>query len=260
MQTLGDIQRRLQSAVVGEMPGAAEMLLPSSTMSAEERLAVYQYAYIARLVECMRAEFPVLCRAVEQEPFDDLAAMFVATHPPTSYTLIELGRAFPAFLAANMPADLPGRQALAELAELEWLTNEVFNGPGVEQEPPLDLAEFVPENWETLRLALAPCVRLMQVATPVHEYYRQLRAEQTPAPPSNLPAWLVISRRDYTVQHHNVSESLFVLLNEMQAGKPLAEVIAMLAMREPNNLDELSANLHEWFRWIAAHQIAIIRA
>jgi hypothetical protein len=259
MTSLDEIQRQLQSAIVGETADAGSIVLPSSTMSAEERLAVYQHAYIARLVECMRAEFPMFCRAVGQAQFDDLAAMFVAAHPPASYTLVELGRAFPSFLNTSMPADLPGRRALAELAELEWLTNEVFNGPGGEQEPPLDLAQLVPEQWDTRSLVLAPCVRLMHLSTSAYDYYRQLRGEQSVAPPPDRPSWLVVSRRDYTVQHHAVSESLFELLSQLQTGKLLAEVVAGLAASHADRLDELSANLHEWFRWIAANQIAVIR-
>lgn len=258
MASLEDIQRQMQSAIVGERSDAGAMLLPSSTMSADERLAVYQHAYIARLVECMRAEFPMFGRAVGQEQFDDLAAMFVAAHPPASYTLTELGRAFPDFLAANVPGDLPGRQALLDLAALEWQTNEVFNGPGVEQHSPMDVALLVPERWDSLRLTLAPCVRLMHLATPAHDYYRQLRDGKSAVPPMPSETWLVVSRRDYTVRHHAVGESLFRLLQQLQGGNSLAAAVATLADGEPVNLDAFFASLHEWFHWIAANRIAVI--
>ena len=46
--------------------------LRSQALTALERLAIYGHAYYARLLECLREEFPVLKHALGEELFDEL--------------------------------------------------------------------------------------------------------------------------------------------------------------------------------------------
>src|SRR5688500_6178078 len=61
-QGLEELQRRLLAAVTA--PAAAKegeihnAILPSRQQSAAERLAVYQHAYVARLLDVLREQFP----------------------------------------------------------------------------------------------------------------------------------------------------------------------------------------------------------
>ena len=50
-------------------------------LTALDRLAIYSYAYYARLLECMREEFPVLKHALGEEVFDASCCRLFATIP-----------------------------------------------------------------------------------------------------------------------------------------------------------------------------------
>src|ERR1700693_5287793 len=69
-------------------PGRVEQVVdPSKRRTSIERLEVYANAYYARLLECLRDEFPALLHAVGEEVFDGLAFEYLPSYPSQSYTL-----------------------------------------------------------------------------------------------------------------------------------------------------------------------------
>ena len=253
----------MQQAIMGAAAGAPanEVVLPSSQMSGEERLAIYQRAYLARLIECLRAEYPQTCRALGESLFDSFAAGYLAKHPSTSYTLEDLGRNFPAYLAdsaAHESSAAEWRHLLVDLATLEWTTADVFNGPGVEHQPPLDPAQLAPEAWDTLHISLAPCVRLLDLQYPVHKYYRRLRDQAESPPPAAARTRLIVSRLDYTVRHHAVSEPQSDILRGIERGDALSTALAAAANCFSGDLDQFAAELHGWFVWFAAERLLVV--
>src|ERR1700727_1403841 len=62
---------------------------PSKRRTSVERLEVYANAYYARLVECLRDEYPALLHAAGEEVFDGLAFGYLQSYPSQSYTLSE---------------------------------------------------------------------------------------------------------------------------------------------------------------------------
>src|SRR5258708_7421807 len=144
-------------------PEEAEAVVTrSKALTALERLAIYGYAYYARLLDCLREEFPVLKHALGEEVFDAFAAEYLERYPSRSYTLFELGVHFPRFLADTRPdRENEGRSApswpdfLIDLATLERTFNEVFDGPGIEGEQLLNadqLRTISPERLLEARL------------------------------------------------------------------------------------------------------------
>lgn len=112
----------------------------------------------------------------------------------TSYTLADLSTRFPQYLAQTRSAGPEGDwpQFLIDLATLERTYSEVFDGPGCEGEPllPAEALVAVPaERWADFRLEPAPCLRLLSLRFPVHEYALAVhRGEhpEIPAPQADL--------------------------------------------------------------------------
>jgi hypothetical protein len=261
MPNLPETQRWMQQLIVApgiDRPGRVEdLILPSSRQTSDERLAIYSRAYVARLIECLRAEYPMLCRALEQDLFDEFAVGYLAQHPPTSYTLAKLGEKFPDFLAAARPtdADADWSDGMIDLARLEWETNVVFDGPGLENEPSLDATAFADPS--TLRVILAPCLRLLELRTPAHKLYAVLRDEKSIAgqvkPTSEGPFFVAVTRIDYMVQHHQLSAAQYALLTNLRNGHTLLEaVMQTYEQLDPQEMESLTAQLHEWFSAFAA--------
>ncbi len=190
----GGVVEGMESAAAQEhielAPGQIDQVVSrSSSLDAVERLEIYARAYYARLVECLEAEFPILARAVGEELFREFAVGYLECYPSRSYTLNHLGARFADYLAETFPAgenDSPGGAFLIDLARLEWVFNEVFDGPGVENATllgPEQLAGVEPERWADVRLVPVPCLRVLKLDHPVHDYYRALRADAEVPPP-----------------------------------------------------------------------------
>jgi hypothetical protein len=235
------------------------VILRSRNLTSAERLGIYASAYFARLLECLREEFPALKRAVGEEAFSAFAGGYLQQYPPQSYTLAELGSRFPQFLQETRPDDGEPRpnwtDFVIELATVERIYAEVFDGPGVEHSrciQPEALAGLSPERWSEAQLVPAPCLRLVELSHPVHEYITAVRRKQNAIVPAPSPTWLVITRRDYVVRRVAVSRDEFTLLESLIDGRSVGEAIAAL-MRDSHEASALEARVQEWFRhWAAA--------
>src|SRR5262249_40124304 len=158
------------------------------------------------------------------------ALHYLERYPSQSYTLGRLGTKFPEFLAETRPteAERSEREAesdwpefLIDLARLEQAINEVFDGPGAEQIPPLDparLAAISAERWSEVRLVCVPCLKLLALSHPVNDYFTQVRKRQDPAVPLRSSAFLAVIRRNYRVYREPLNETQHILLGSLQSG------------------------------------------
>jgi Putative DNA-binding domain len=245
-------------------PDAVETVVTRSRgMSATERLAIYNGAYFARLLECLRDEFRVLVHALGEEVFDEFAFGYLQAYPSRSYTLNRLGLEFPHYLAETAPdreseedASADWQDFLIDLATLESAYNEVFDGPGVEGTRILDaeqLAAFPPRRWPDARLKFVNCFRLLTLRCPAHEYYSAVRNEEEAVLPQPAETFLAITRRDFVVCRYPLSKMQYDLLKSLAEGEAVQQAIGRAAETADSDLDTLAADLRDWFAaWAAA--------
>ena len=289
-QSTDELQRWMLAAVtepakVGEA-ALNETILPSRQQSAADRLAVYQHAYVARLLEVLREQFPCTRFAAGDDVFDRLALGYLQAHPPRSYTLAHLADHLPDYLERTRPADWG--EFLVEVARLEQAIDRVFDGPGPEGGLPrsgrptpgrgegmfrgleglTEKAGMEGEpncgvNWEantgkmpvpraadeSLRLSFVPGFELHEFRHPVSTFYTAWKAGEEPAWPGPEAQCIALLRRDYIVRRYELSREQFEMLGDLKAGKTLGEALA--AVKE-GRLDERVANVREWFtEWTA---------
>jgi Putative DNA-binding domain len=285
MSDLDRIQRWLQAVIThpgGIAAGAAsdearreidvapealeQVVTRSRALSAADRLAVYGNAYYARLLECLREQYPVLAKTVGEEVFDDFAFGYLQRYPSRSYTLNELGRLFPDYLAETCPRDEGDGgwpDFLIDLATLEWTYDEVFDGPGVEGQPLLtaeQLTALSPDRWPEARLVFVPCFRTLALRYPVHEYYRAVRDDEEAVPPGPAATFLAITRQNYTVRRYPLARPEYELLLALTAGQPVGQVVAAAAEKAETDLDAFAEELRGWFaRWTAEGFIQAVK-
>ena len=84
------------------------MIERSSHQTSVERLEIYAGAYYARLLECLRAEYPIMAEAMGTELFDEFAVEYLQRYPSHSYTLNDLGGQFRK-VSGGDPPDFGGR-------------------------------------------------------------------------------------------------------------------------------------------------------
>jgi hypothetical protein len=238
------------------------VLTRSQALPALDRLGIYNAAYHARLLECLREEYPMLVRAMTQEVFDTFAVGYLQAYPSHSYTLAHLGDHFPRYLAETREAMSADEKAastwpdfLIDLAQLELTFNEVFDGPGMEGKPALDLGQVMsvdPECWPQARLLPVSCLRLRALTYPVDVYYQALRDRENAAPPEPMATFLAITRRDYIVRHYRLERAEYELLQALVSGYSVGEAIERAARVADADAARFADDVHGWFRdWAA---------
>ena len=106
--SLASVQAALLSRITGQALGApafdaASLIRGDARASAEERLAVYSFMYGSRLVEALESQFPRLAAPAGRRAFADAHGRLRGRRPSRHPSLRELGRALPAWLAAQRP-------------------------------------------------------------------------------------------------------------------------------------------------------------
>jgi hypothetical protein len=230
------------------------VLTRSKALSALDRLAIYGYAYFARLLDCLREEYPVLKKALGDELFDAFAAGYLQQYPSRSYTLFDLGTQFPHFLRDTRPAlDAADSGAdwadfIIDLATLELAFNEVFDGPGVEGEHLLDQSAITavpPERLPDSRLIPAPCLRVLAFRFPVHQYLTAIRRDEEPIIPNPAETFLAITRKDFIVRHFELSAPSYAVLSAILNGRTLGEALCEGVSR--SDAGDIEETLAGWF-------------
>ena len=229
----------------------------SSQQTSVERLEIYSGAYFARLLECLRAEYPIMAQAMGTELFDEFAVEYLERYPSQSYTLNDLGANFARFLAETRPTatdeDNSWLDFLVDLAKLEWCFAEVFDGPGAENLRLLGLDQlqgFDADSWAETRLRAVSCLRILRLDFPVQVYYRAIRDRAEAVPPDRGPTWLAVSRRNYVVRHHTMAPAEAEILEAILAGTTVGEAIGRAAA--PSDFAAFAEDLRRWFHhWTA---------
>ncbi len=92
----------LSEVAQAEIPAEAArgIVLPSKTLSAQERLNIYREMYLPRMEEALAIDYPALKHFLGREEFMRVVARYVDAYPSRSYTLNRLGDHLPEFLAA----------------------------------------------------------------------------------------------------------------------------------------------------------------
>lgn len=240
------------------------IILPSRQLTSVDRLRIYGNAYFGRLLECLRSQFPAVHHAAGDEAFNGLAFGYLVSHPSRNDNLSSLGTSFESYLSATRPArsdeaahdEFDFADFLIELARLEAVYNEVFDGPGPERVPSLDavaLTGLSAEQFSASVLQFHSCVRLLELHFPVHEYATAVRRGIVPSPPVARPVCLVVTRRDYLVRRIELTLPQFRMLSSLYQHKTVEESLHALCSNTDFDVTRLESDLQTWFRdWTAA--------
>jgi hypothetical protein len=228
----------------------------SQRQSAAERLAIYQHAYTARLLEVLQSLFPCTGFAIGGEQFSAFAAGYLRAHPPSSYTLTHLAEKFDDYLETTRPDNWG--QFVVELVRLEQAIDRVFDCPGPEGLPPFCLPE---DKTESIVLEFVPGLELHRFGFPVSNYFTEWKAGREPEWPESQEQCVALIRRDYIVRRYELSAAQYTVLSAIRAGRPLREALAEAAVKLGGDVGVLADQFHDWFcGWSAEHFFARVSA
>ena len=225
--------------------GVAELILPSASLSAEDRLGIYADMYYWRLVDVLAEDFRRLRDFLGAEEFGRQARAYLHRHPSGHPNLARLGDGFPDFLRAEAE-DLPMRAVAVDLARLELAFSRVFDAAEDSSLEAEALVGIAPEDWPELRLETVSALEILRLD---HDLDGFLDAGMPPAVPQRPGEhFVLLHRRDYQVYRLPLSRPQAALLLSLRAGRPLLEALADLADAGDFDPDRDLAELELWFR------------
>ena len=255
---LAELQRTMAAAVMQPLTADEEMrvtapdgramsdvagafIAPNSQLSSFERLEIYNRQYWFRVLGALAEDFPGLRTVVGSRAFHALPVAYLAANPSRSFTLRNLGRKLPQWLAAN-PQYGARRHALAvDVARIEWAFVETFD---LAEHDALTIDQIATLDGDSL-LALQPHLQLVALTYPADDLVLSLHKrekrqaseaglaqEDADQPPARLPhlrkrpTWLASHRVDNSVYYLRLTREEFTTLRALRQGLGLAGALA----------------------------------
>jgi len=250
----GGLREKLEAAASRHGLRAEDVVAERRGLSAHERLAVYTGGYVLRLLECMRADFPVLRGFVGDSVFDAFAKAYVITMPPVSHSLYDLGADFPRFLEETKPKDWTldaGINAMLdlppELARIERARAEVLRARGTEDDPPAaeHLSPFAIFGAE-MTVQAPPCLRLLEMKFPLVEFLKTSETGERPEPPAPRTSFVAVGRSNYRVHVEEISLWQFAFLRACERSTSSYSAVRVAAVESGRDPGQVLAELAIW--------------
>ena len=204
----------------------AALLDDARPVRAARGMRVYSDAYPASLRRALEVNFPALAHVVSASDFTGLAAAYLRRHPPRQKGFVSLGAALAAFIRTHGFANEYGvdRDVLAELVALEQaqieVANEVDAADGLAPEA---LAAIEPEQWDAVRFAFAPALRIVAAT---HDVLPVVAAVERGEDPERPVAWrgaYLVCRAKGALRTEPIDIDEAAVLAALVAGRCFAE-------------------------------------
>lgn len=260
---------------------AAAFIAPNSSLSAFERLEIYNRQYWFRVLGALAEDFPALRSVVGGRAFSALSIAYLSEHPSRSFSLRNLGSHLPRWLIAN-PHYAGRRYRVAiDVARVEWAFIEAFDNG---ERAPLTLEQISTLDGDS-RLALQPHLQLVALEYPIddlvlglHHHEKRQTSEagvqhedenEAPAklpPMRRQPTWLAAHRVDFSVYYLRLKREEFETLSAIRSGMPLSQAIEAGIIRARVPSARRPELVRQWFTawselgWICGRDVESIRA
>lgn len=197
-------------------------LVDGSGQPAGARFSVYRNNVIVGLIDALCSSFPCVFKLLGEENFRGLAGIFVRQHPPRSPVMMHYGAEFPAFLA-SIP-DLARFGYLPDIARLEILRRQSYHAA---DHTPIDisqLTDITDENLMSMRVSLAPSLRLLRSDWPIYDIWATTMAPPHPAP-RPIPQSVLITRKTFDPDQIEITPGIAKFILILQSDGTIAAAI-----------------------------------
>lgn len=170
--SLAELQARFQAALMAGDDAVLALIPGNSRASNGVLLGVYRHAYVARLVEVVRAAHPLLARFMGEDAFGAMARGYVEAHPSRHRNARWYADDVAVFLGV---APFDSAPELAEIASIERQLDLAFDA---EDAPVLDLSGLSatpPDAWSTLVFTPHPSVGELSLRTNAFDLWLALK-------------------------------------------------------------------------------------
>lgn len=259
MSTLRELQAKLCEALqrpttLADDPAmvalAKSVARGNDRMSPVAQVDVYREQFFLRHVDALWEDYPALGDLLGWDELESLLKGYLATHPPDSFTLRDLGARLPAYVATR--TDYTHHALMADMARHEWAFVDAFDAADM---PPLDVTKLqvAGDALDGAVLVLDPSLVLQSYAYPVHELRPKLLHDEPYELPEPRACHVVVYRGlDRDLAYREVPATALATLAALRSGKSLAEALDGVAAGLPEaEVEALVANVGGWFAsWV----------
>jgi hypothetical protein len=200
-----------------------EVLLPSPTLTAAQRIAVYQEMYPLRMRDALSSDYPAIEHFLGNR-FGDLVTAYTAAHPSMGYTLNRLGDHMPEFLGRQRT--FKPSAFLRDLAKLELAITQAFDAPAADTIQAEALEAVPPNKLGRCRLVTSPSLRLVALEWNAADYLDTLRDDEHRHPkPRRASSAVVVVRRNFSAYRFEVTPAAFAVLSDLRDGVTIGQVV-----------------------------------
>lgn len=227
---------------------AMDLVLPSRTLSQEQRIEIYRTMYPLRMVEALEADYPTLARFMGED-FETLVMRYVEEYPSQSYTLNHLGKHLPAFLQNS--TDYKNSELLHDIALMELAISDVIDEEEVEIFDSNDLTFLDEQTIENLVLEAVPAFRLQALSTNAVEYLSALDNDEDFPTENKQQSYAIVYRKDYSTDYVQLDDLEYTILKKIVDGEPLFQTLNTIPFDENSSLEELQNRVSQYFsNWV----------
>jgi len=216
LENLADIQNEFQDSIKNRTRSLAlaNIIIERAPVSVEERMSVYQDAYLIRMTESLRDDFTEFEMNLGSVEFDKLAHEFIRLTPSKHRNLAEYSQHFPVYLKRIS-------HPLYEVAVKEWMLILSSHAP----DPELDICASSTDiqNGVSFLVKKHPASIIKKNEVKSYLAYRPLDE----------------------VKFMEITNSEFDLLSFLHVGKSIEEITAEIANLNIREL-ELGEKISHW--------------
>ncbi|MBA2480202.1 MAG: putative DNA-binding domain-containing protein [Planctomycetes bacterium] len=210
------------------MAPTTEALVRSRTdLPVVDRLAIYHYAYRARLIDCLADDYPTVRHALGAAGFERLCATVIRLRPSRRPNLNFYGLALLEH-CRDQRFEVPHHAFIRELAAFEWAMTEVFHAQAAPALS-LDTLRRIPmERWNSVTFTPNATVRIIRSIYPVNAYVQAFREDLAPTIPKRAWSSTVIFRSGWHLSRMDLARPMDGLLDRLFAGQQLGVALDAL--------------------------------
>ena len=201
----------------------------SDELSSEFRLGIYAGAYVARLLEALENDYPVLQTTVDEQAFYDLGEAYIKQHPSTYTSLRWFGQYLPMFLTEAAPYNKD--PWLAEMAVFEWALVDAFNASDQPSITENDVGRIPPDQWPVLGFEFHPSVQCFNYEWNILPMW-QAHKEGKPLPKSqklSQPEACLVWRQNLKTLFRTLEEDEAQMLTAARQGANFSQMCEQLS-------------------------------
>ena len=257
MSKLAQFQNNFQNALLDGDKTILVDIHDAAVDKNADRLALYQYAYGARLHDVLSEDYSNLHGYLGDDRFAALVDKYLAAHPSKFTNARWVGELLPEYLSQTLPfGDLP---EIAQVAKLDRALNAVFAATDETPQGLEQLAAIAPEDWPQLQFTPVKAVQRLNFDTNAVDIWTRLRDELAPpaAEYERETQNILVYRMQQQANFRTLSDEEAMMWDEMAKGVRFGVLCELVATH--GGEDDAAMRAASYLQsWLASELLAHI--